>query len=103
MSLSSEIFIGTNLTEILRRLVHAKKTGLLTIQEAEREGALAVENGMIVSAATSSSSGIHALFQFVTWKQAHFEFHEHSLTPDVPRDLAVYDPELLIAGIAAKG
>jgi len=102
MPLFAGTFVATNLTEILRRLVQAKQTGILKIREAEKEGTLAMENGMIVNAKTGHYGGMHALFQFVAWKEAHFEFQQKPLAVDLTRDLAVYDPEVLIAGVAAK-
>jgi len=43
-----------------------------------------------------------ALFQFVGWSDASIEFHERPIPADLPRDLAVYDPEVLITGVAFK-
>lgn len=96
---SSEPF---HLAEILRMLVQARQTGILLIQNGEEEGAVALENGMIVDAKTGLQSGMHALFEFVGWSGAHFEFREKPLASDLSRDLAVYDPEVLITGVAAK-
>jgi hypothetical protein len=102
MIVFSGTFVGTDLAEILRMLVKARQTGNLTVQESGQEGTLAVENGMIVNAKTGLSSGMHALFELVGWHEARFEFREEPLAPDFPRDLSVYDPEVLIAGVAAK-
>ncbi len=95
-------FAGTNLAEVLQMLIQAKKSGLLVIQSGEEQGSVAVENGMILNAQAGSYAGMHALFQFVSWPEAHFQFREQSLEANLPRDLAVYDPQVLIAGVAEK-
>jgi hypothetical protein len=97
-----ETFVATNLTGILRRLMRTRQTGLLRIRQPGQEGMLATENGMMVNAKTGPYAGMHALFQFVGWKEAQFEFQEKTLPADLGRDLAVYDPEVLIAGLEAK-
>ncbi len=102
MIIFSGTFRATNLAEILRMLVRARQTGNLIVQEGSHEGTLAVENGMIVNAKAGLSSGMHALFELVGWRQARFEFREQALAADLPRDLSVYDPEVLITGVAAK-
>jgi hypothetical protein len=102
MPLLSGTFANSNLTEILRVLVNAKQTGYLKIKEGEQEGCLAVENGVILHAHAGSDTGLHALFQFVGWREARFDFHERPIPADLPRDLAVYDPEVLITGVAFK-
>lgn len=63
---------------------------------------VALETGMIVNAQTPLHGGMHALFEFVGWNEPHFEFLERPLATDLPRDLAVYDPLVLLAGVAAK-
>jgi hypothetical protein len=98
----SASFLTTNLAEILRRLVQAKQTGILSIQNGAEEGMVALETGMIVNAQTPLHGGMHALFEFVGWNEPHFEFLERPLATDLPRDLAVYDPLVLLAGVAAK-
>jgi hypothetical protein len=98
----SETFATSNLTEILRVIVNAKQTGYLKIKEGQQEGCLAVENGIILHARAGSDTGLHALFQFVGWREAHFEFHERPMPADLSRDLAVYDPQVLITGVAFK-
>ena len=102
MSLSSETFATSNLTEILRVIVNAKQTGYLKMKEGGREGCLAVENGIILHARAGSDTGLPALFDFVGWRKARYEFHERPMPADLPRDLAAYDPEVLIAGVAFK-
>ncbi len=82
--------------------MQAKQTGVLNLGEGNKQGVLAVENGMIVHAETASDTGMRALFQFVGWPGAHFAFTEQALAAGIPRDLAVYDPKVLIAGVAAK-
>lgn len=96
-------FATTNLAEILRMLVQAKQTGMLILQNGDEEGLVALENGMILNAKTGPCSGMHALFQMVGWHEAHFEFRQQPLAPDQSRDLCVYDPGVLITGVAAKG
>jgi hypothetical protein len=99
---SSGSFASSTLTDILRVIVHAKQTGYLKVKEGEEEGCLAIENGILLSARATSRTGLPALFQFVAWRGAQYNFQESALPADVPRDLAVYDPEVLITGVAFK-
>jgi hypothetical protein len=96
-------FATTNLAEILRMLVQAKQTGMLMLHNEGAEGFVALENGMILNAKTGLYTGMHALFQLVSWHEAHLEFRQQAIAPDLSRDLSVYDPEVLITGVAAKG
>lgn len=80
----------------------AKQTGCLKLKDEQQEGCLAIENGIILHARAGSSTGLPALFQFVGWRDAKFEFHERTMPPDLVRDLAVYDPQVLITGVAFK-
>jgi hypothetical protein len=102
MPLLSGTLATSNLTEFLRVIVDAKQTGYLKVKEGEQEGCLAVENGIILHARAGSDTGLHALFQFVGWREARFDFHERPMPADLPRDLAVYDPQVLITGVAFK-
>ena len=102
MSLLSGTIAATTLTEILRDIAHAKPTGYLKLKEAAQEGCLAVENGIILHARAGTATGLPALFQFVGWREARYEFQERAMPPDLVRDLAVYDPEVLISGVAFK-
>jgi hypothetical protein len=86
----------------MRIIVDAKQTGYLKMKEGELEGCLAVENGIILNARAGSDMGLHALFQFVGWREARFEFHERPIPAELARDLAVYDPQVLITGVAFK-
>ena len=95
-------FADTTLAEILQMLIQAKKSGLLFIHSGEEEGSVALENGMILNAQAGPYSGMHALFQFVSWPEAHFQFREQALEASLARDLAVYDPQVLITGVAGK-
>ena len=95
-------FADTTLAEVLQMLIQAKKSGLLIIQSGEEEGTVALENGMILNAQAGIYGGIHALFQFVSWPEVHFQFREQSLEAHLSRDLAVYDPQVLITGVAGK-
>lgn len=92
----------STLSEMLQAVLGTKQTGYLKIQEGEHEGFLAVENGTIVNAKTGSYIALQALFQLVGWKEAHFEFHERPIPEDLTRDLAVYEPQVLIQGIDKK-
>jgi hypothetical protein len=83
-------------------LVNGSQTGYLKIREGEQEGFLAVENGTIINAKIGSTVALHALFQFVGWRDAIFDFHERPLPLDLSRDLAVYEPQVLIEGVAFK-
>jgi hypothetical protein len=102
MPLSSGTFASSTLTEILRVIVHAKQTGYLKVREGDQEGCLAIENGILLNARAGTRTGLPALFQFVAWRAAQYDFHERPLPADVSRDLAVYDPEVLITGVAFK-
>ncbi len=83
-------------------LVNGSQTGFLKIREGEQEGFLALENGVIVNAKIGAIVALHALFQFVGWRDATFDFHERPLPADLSRDLAVYEPQVLIEGVAFK-
>jgi hypothetical protein len=98
----SGTFATTNLTEILRVIVSVKPTGYLKMKEGAQEGCLGVENGIILNARAGTATGLPALFQFVGWREAQYEFHERPMPADVGRDLAVYDPQVLITGVAFK-
>ncbi len=90
------------LTDILKTIVDVRQTGCLKIKEGDREGCIAVENGVILSARTGPATGLPALFQFVAWREAKFDFQERPVRPDTARDLAVYDPQVLLTGISFK-
>ena len=79
-----------------------KQTGCLKISEGEQEGCIAIENGVILYARAGKDTGLHALFQFVGWRDAKFEFQERAIRTDLSRDLAVYDPQVLLTGVAFK-
>jgi len=102
MPLISGTFETSKLTDILRTIVDVKQTGYLKISDGEQEGCLAVEYGVILQARAGAATGLPALFQFVGWREAKFEFHERPMPADLSRDLAVYDPQVLITGVAFK-
>ena len=102
MPLSSGSLSTASLLEILRALVQTKQTGYLKIKDDEREGFLAVENGAIVNARAGAASGLHAFFQFVSWRDVRMEFHERPMPIDLARDLESYDPFVLLSGMSAK-
>jgi hypothetical protein len=93
---------SSHLTDVLKSIVDVKQTGYLKITEGDHEGCLAVENGVILSARAGSATGLHALFQFVGWREAKFDFQERPIRADIARDLAVYDPQVLLTGVAFK-
>jgi len=93
---------STNLNEILKNIVEVRQSGYLKVKEGENEGCIAVENGVILHAHAGSATGLPALFQFVGWREATFEFQERPLRVDIGRDLAVYDPQILLTGVAFK-
>jgi hypothetical protein len=95
-------FHSSSFVEVLQTLMATKQTGYLKVKEGEQEGFVAVEKGVIINAKTGPYTALHALFQFVGWREARFEFHERPMPSDLSRDLAVYDPKVLITGIAAK-
>jgi hypothetical protein len=102
MSLPSGPFASSSLTEVLRTIVKAKQTGYLKIKEGNQEGCVAIDNGIILHARAGVATGLPALFQFVSWREGRFDFYERHIPMDLSRDLAVYDPEVLITGIAFK-
>lgn len=87
---------------ILNGLIAGKRTGYLKIRQGDQQGMLAVENGTIMDAEAGSYTGLHALFDFVGWREADFSFQEKSLPAESSRDLAVYDAQMLLAGISSK-
>jgi hypothetical protein len=102
MPVFSGSFATASFAEILRMLVNTKQSGYLNIRYKDLEGFLAVENGVIINAKTGSYTGLHALFQFVVWREADFEFQEKPVAKDLLRDLSVYEPQVLITGVATK-
>jgi hypothetical protein len=98
----SGTFATSNLTDTLRTVVDAKQTGYLKMKDGDQEGCIAIENGIILHARAGAATGLHALFQFVGWREAKFEFHERPMPPVLVRDLAVYEPQVLITGVAFK-
>jgi uncharacterized protein YidB (DUF937 family) len=90
------------LTDILKKIVEVKQTGYLKLAGGDNEGCLAVENGVLLSAKAGSATGLGALFQFVGWREAKLEFQERPVRSDTGRDLAVYDPQVLLAGVLFK-
>ncbi|MEJ0000145.1 MAG: DUF4388 domain-containing protein [Verrucomicrobiota bacterium] len=102
MPSSPGLFAPSNLTEILRKIVDVKQTGYLKITEGSQDGCIAVENGVILHARAGTATGLPALFAFVAWREAKFDFQERAMRPDIPRDLAVYDPQVLLTGVAFK-
>jgi len=102
MPLSSGGFTSSNLTEILKTVLEVKQTGYLKIRDGDLEGCVAIENGVILHARAGTATGLHALFQFVGWREAKLEFHERPMPADLVRDLAVYDPQVLLTGVAFK-
>lgn len=102
MPLFSGTFATSSLTEVLRSLVNAKQTGYLKIRDSQQEGFVAIENGLIINARGVHCVALHALFQFVGWRDATFDFHERPMPADLSRDLVVYDPQVLIEGVAFK-
>ncbi len=99
---SSPAAAASSLTEILKTIIEVKQTGYLKIKDGNNDGCLAVENGVLLSARAGSASGLPALFQFVGWREAKFDFQERPVKPDTARDLAVYDPQVLLTGVTFK-
>jgi DNA-binding transcriptional ArsR family regulator len=91
-----------NLTEVLRGIIEVRQTGYLKIKDGDHEGCIAVENGVLLYARADSATGLPALFQFVAWREARFEFQERPLRADITRDLAAYDPQVLLTGVVFK-
>jgi hypothetical protein len=95
-------FNNISLAEVLRLLSSTKQTGLLKLKTETEQGHLALESGWILHAITGTLVGAPALHQFILWREADFEFVEQAIPAAAPRDLAVYDPKVLIDGIARK-
>ncbi|MCE0496452.1 MAG: DUF4388 domain-containing protein [Methylacidiphilales bacterium] len=102
MSAFSGSLKTSNLSQVLQKLVDGRKTGYLRFKEGEKEGFIALENGIILNALTGPYTALHALFQFVQWRGARIDFCEELISSDFGRDLAVYDPPVLISGVAYK-
>ena len=102
MPVSSGNLSTSSLSEILQELVDARQTGYLKIKEGEQEGFLAMENGTMINAGTGYCLALPALFQFVGWREARFDFEERPVPVELSRDLAVYDPQVLIDGVVFK-
>jgi len=102
MAVFSGNFTTASLAEVLRMLVNTKQSGYLNIRRGDLEGFLAIEKGIILYAKTGSHIALHALFQFIVWRDAEFNFQEKPVESDLPRDLSVYDPQVLIAGVVVK-
>jgi hypothetical protein len=88
--------------EVLRTIVDVKPTGYLKLKVGDRTGCVGVENGVILNARAGTATGLPALFEFVSWREAVLEFQERPIAADASRDLAAYDPQVLLAGIAFK-
>ncbi len=91
-----------HLTDILKTIVEVKQTGYLKLADGNNEGCLAVENGVLLSARAGTATGLPALFQFVSWREAKIDFQEKPIRVDTARDLAVYDPHVLLDGVLFK-
>jgi len=102
MPVFSGSFATASLAEVLRMLVNTKQSGYLNIRYKDQEGFLVVENGILIYAKTGAYAGLHALFQFVVWREAEFDFQEKSLETGLSRELSVYDPQVLVTGVATK-
>ncbi len=95
-------FKTVNLAEVLRMLTMTRQTGILRLTMGLEQGFLGLEQGLIVSAVTGNTTGPQALFQFILWREADFIFKEQPLDPSIGRELASYDPAILIDGVAKK-
>jgi hypothetical protein len=102
MSLSPGGSPASHLTEVLKTVIEVRQTGYLKLRDAGQEGSVALENGVILTARAGTATGLHALFQFVGWRGAKIEFQERPMPADIARDLAVYDPQVLLSGVAFK-
>jgi hypothetical protein len=102
MPVFSGTFSTASLAEILRMLVNTRQTGYLEMDEDGKVGFIALEKGLIINAETTPFTGLHALYQFIVWRHASFEFQEKPLDPALRRELAAYDPQVLVAGVTTK-
>lgn len=91
-----------SLLQVLRTVAEVRPTGYVKLKEGERTGCIGVENGVILNARTGSATGLPALFEFVTWREALLDFQERPLAAEASRELAAYDPQVLISGMAFK-
>lgn len=95
-------FKTVNLAEVLRMLTMTRQTGILRLTMGLEQGFLGLDQGLIVSAVTGNTVGPQALYQFILWREADFIFKEQPLDASVSRELASYDPTILIDGVAKK-
>lgn len=95
-------FKTINLAEVLRMLTMTKQTGILRMTLGLEQGFMGLERGLIINALTGNVGGPQALYQFIIWHDADFVFKEQPLEASAPRELASYDPAILIDGVAKK-
>lgn len=95
-------FKNINLAEVLRMLTMTKQTGILRMTMGLEQGFMGLDQGLIINALTGMTSGPQALYQFILWREAEFTFKEQPLDASAPRELASYDPAVLIDGVAKK-
>lgn len=95
-------FKTINLAEVLRMLTMTKQTGILRMTMGLEQGFMGLEHGLILNALTGNVGGPQALYQFILWRDADFIFKEQPIEASAPRELASYDPAILIDGVAKK-
>lgn len=95
-------FKTINLAEVLRMLTMTKQTGILRMTMGLEQGFMGLDQGLILNALTGNVSGPQALYQFILWRDADFAFKEQPIEATAPRELASYDPAILIDGVAKK-
>ena len=83
--------------------MRSSKTGHLTIRQGSEEGVCDPgERNDRECQKPPPRPAWAALFHFVAWHEAKFNFKEGPIGSDYARDLAVYDPQVLITGVALK-
>lgn len=90
------------LAEVLRLLTGTKQTGQLVLKQGPDDGAIAMDQGILVHAETGPDNGMPAIFQIILWRDARFEFVEAPLEAKKSRELAGFETKVIIDGIARK-
>ncbi|MEM1058505.1 MAG: DUF4388 domain-containing protein [Verrucomicrobiota bacterium] len=95
-------FTTINLAEVMRMLSGTHQTGVLHLDLGTDHGTLSMESGQFLNAATGALTGAPALYQFILWREAEFRFDEEPIPPEANRELAQFDTQTLINGVAKK-
>jgi len=95
-------FTTVNLAEVMRMLSGTHQSGVLHLSMGTDNGTLSIEGGKFLNAATGALTGAPALYQFILWREAEFRFEEETIPPEASRELAEFETQTLINGVAKK-